>query len=584
MEQALGYIRVSTDQQDFERQREEITLYAKRMGFLLVKVFEDKQTGSTYEDRKGFQALLSYFEENPHIKILILDEVSRLGREVSQQVSTYKALSRQGVRIFTRGGGEFEKSKEGSLLFNLLSVIAEYEKQTIIDRTGSGRRNIVRGGNTQISHRPYGYSLILTERKNREVLKRQGIEINETEAPHVREMFSIIQRGGSVFSVLQYLTRNKVKPMKSEKWGKSSVLRILHSSLYYGEWKWGKYFKNGKSKHSLSRRPDEELLTVKVPAIITKEIFDGVQEKLSKNRELYNPKNQKQLFIFKGMIRCHCGKTMQSLGKTSKNARQYRCPQRTIQGYSLKTCPIHAIDAMWLELILLDALRSKIESDDFLKEEREAKLQKIDAPRKTLEARKIALTHEIEKARWLLKGFIEKSVGIVDEEKSKAFDELSNAKSKELATLKSEMEYIEEELAAPDMQIDFSSFDKIKLALSMIRDEEVKDFDTSARNKIAFVREYIESVSLTYNKDKTDFFLSKVANEPKKNLLYQLNYSRIGEIKRTAFQAFTFIVKLYNGYEMEIEAEYLHKNPKILSSYLFEEKQRDILRSNVPKK
>jgi len=57
----------------------------------------------------------------------------------------YKQLSHKGIRIYTRGKGEFGKNKEDNLLFTVLSAIAEYEKQTIVDRTSSGRRRVVRG-------------------------------------------------------------------------------------------------------------------------------------------------------------------------------------------------------------------------------------------------------------------------------------------------------------------------------------------------------------------------------------------------------------------------------------------------------
>ena len=128
MEQALGYIRVSTDKQDYERQRDEIMLYAKKMDFAVAKIFEDKQSGSDYDDRVGFQDLLIYLDENPHIKIIIFDEISRMGRDTAMQVTTYKELTRKGVRVFTRGKGEFGSNKEDNLLFTVLSAIADYEK------------------------------------------------------------------------------------------------------------------------------------------------------------------------------------------------------------------------------------------------------------------------------------------------------------------------------------------------------------------------------------------------------------------------------------------------------------------------
>ena len=81
MTKSVGYIRVSTDKQDFERQRDEITDYAQRNDFHITKFFEDKHTGSDYKDRKGFQELLQYLEDHPDIQLTRLCFLVRLYRK-----------------------------------------------------------------------------------------------------------------------------------------------------------------------------------------------------------------------------------------------------------------------------------------------------------------------------------------------------------------------------------------------------------------------------------------------------------------------------------------------------------------------
>lgn len=579
MEQAIGYIRVSTDKQDYERQRDEIMLYAKKMDFAVAKIFEDKQTGSTYDDRLGFQDLLIFLEENPHTKIIIFDEISRMGRDTAMQVTTYKELTRKGVRVFTRGKGEFGSNKEDNLLFTVLSAIADYEKQTIIDRTSSGRRKVVRDGFTQISQRPFGYNLLFTQKKERQVLKRQFVEVNEEEAGHVRKMYEIVAKNGTVFDVLRYLKIHKIKPLKSKEWGKSSVLRILHSPTYYGEWQFGKYVKNHKSRYSLSKRSKDQIVTVEIPPIVSKSLFDQVQDNLNKNRIKFNPRNQKTQFVFKGLLQCSCGGTMQTVTETRSGERLYRCPQRNINGLSTKTCPIHSIKANYLESILLGELKEKIGHVDFLKELRLRKLDAIMKPAKVLEDTRDELKREQEECYALLKGYYEKSVQIQGENplKTKALDELAESEAKKMNALKAELEELEIKITeVKEKSIDYDLFKDIQKALGYIRNKDLESFDSGVERKIEFARSYIQSIQVSYNSKKTDALRNQVMslktglyrrdNEAVKALYYTV--ANKGHLLRdTATQVISLKVQFVNNFNLELEMLYFHEKPEIVRNY-----------------
>ncbi len=579
MEQALGYIRVSTDKQDYERQRDEIMLYAKKMDFAVAKIFEDKQSGSDYDDRVGFQDLLIYLDENPHIKIIIFDEISRMGRDTAMQVTTYKELTRKGVRVFTRGKGEFGSNKEDNLLFTVLSAIADYEKQTIIDRTSSGRRKVVRDGNTQISQRPFGYNLLFTQKKDRQVLKRQFVEVNEEEAEHVRKMYEIVAKNGTVFDVLRHLKTHKVKPLKSKEWGKSSVLRILHSPTYYGEWHFGKYVKNHKSRYSLSKRSKDQIVTVEIPPIIAKPLFDQVQNNLNKNRIKFNPRNQKAQFVFKGLLQCDCEGTMQTVAETRSGERLYRCPQRNIKGLSIKTCPIHSIKADYLESILLSELKEKIGHVDFLKELRLKKLDAIMQPAKVLEDTRDEVKKEYEKCYALLKGYYEKSVQIQGENplKAKALDELAEAEAKKMNALKAELEELEIKIVeAKEKSIDYDIFKDIQKALGYIKNKDLESFDSGVDRKIEFARSYIQSIQVSYIIKKTDALRNQIlqlrtgphikSNKAVKDL-YHTVANKNHEIRDSATQVIGLDVHFVNNYSQKMELLYFHEKPEIVMSY-----------------
>jgi site-specific DNA recombinase len=580
MEQALGYIRVSTDKQDFERQRSEIIQYAKKNNFQVVKVFEDKQSGSDYDDRRGFQDLLIYLDDNPLIKIIIFDEISRMGRDTAMQVTTYKALTKKGIRVFTRGKGEFGSNKEDNLLFTVLSAIADYEKQTIIDRTSSGRRKVVRDGFTQLSQRPFGYNILFTKKKDRDVQKRQYIEINEEEAAAVKKMYEIIDNNGSVFDVLRYLKKNHIKPPKSKEWAKSSVLRMLHSTTFYGEWRFGKYVRDNRTKHSLVKRKEEDLIIVKVPPIISKNLFENVQRKLSYNQIKFNPTNQKQDFLLKGLFKCSCSRLMQCISESRSNARIYRCPERNIRELSKKTCPVKSLKADFVEKILLQELKEKIEDKNFLQDIKLQKLEKYASPVKALEKRRVAIWKEYETNNENLKNSYEKSLNFftTNPEKAKVFENLADDLLRRIKIQKAELDSLDKEITeTKEQSIDYSLFNNIRKGLEFIKQKDLEEFDSGFEKKLEFMRTYIKEIRLRYlNKDteKVRQNILQLRNGIYKKdsegnrAVYRTVANKYHDIRNTAMQMIMLEVDFVNNYTMQIKLPYFHEKPDILRSYL----------------
>ncbi|MFZ1720558.1 MAG: recombinase family protein [Candidatus Moraniibacteriota bacterium] len=581
MENAVGYIRVSSEKQDYERQRDEIIQYAAKNNFTVVKFFEDKHSGSDYDERRGFQELLTFLDENSHIKIVIFDEISRMGRDTAMQVTTYKALSKKGIRIFTRGKGEFGSNKEDNLLFTVLSAIADYEKQTIIDRTSSGRRKVVRDGFTQISRRPYGYNLVLTVKQNRQVIKRQSIEVNKEEAEVVKRMFEIVAKNGTSFDALKYLSNSKVKPPKGKKWGKSTVLRILHNTTYYGEWRFGKYVKNHKTRYSLVKRKEEDLTIVNVPAIISKTLFDVVQEKLSKNKTSFNPRNSKSTFLLQGMLRCACGKLMQCYTEARTKERIYRCPQRNIAGVSEKTCQIHSFKADFIERIFLQEVKERIGDKEFLKEEKLKKLTTLKEPLNRLEKELDSTKESYESDIINLKQYYEKSVILQssDPDKARIFEGLADNLLEKTKGHKETIGKLGEEIKKlKEKSIDYSSFKDLKKALAYITQKDIEEYDESAFDKkVKLARTYLKEVGVRFLDEETEKLqrgvlelrsrgVYKKGNEGYRKLYFSV-VNKEHTLRRSAAIVVGFEVNFVNNYQLLVKFPYLHDQPELLQNY-----------------
>lgn len=125
----IGYIRVSTAQQNTSRQLD---------GIDLDKVFTDKQSGST-KDREQLNALTNYVREGDTVYVHSID---RLGRSLIDLKNIIEQLNDKGVSVvFEKNKLEFSVDKSNStheLMFNILASFAQFERDMIRERQAEG--------------------------------------------------------------------------------------------------------------------------------------------------------------------------------------------------------------------------------------------------------------------------------------------------------------------------------------------------------------------------------------------------------------------------------------------------------------
>ena len=97
----IGYCRVSTKQQDLQRQAKQCRDYCKRNGYKLERVIDCKISGATSaEDNEAKQEMLSLTSEQ--CDIVVMTEVSRFTREHNEFyliINHIKQLNNQGVDV-----------------------------------------------------------------------------------------------------------------------------------------------------------------------------------------------------------------------------------------------------------------------------------------------------------------------------------------------------------------------------------------------------------------------------------------------------------------------------------------------------
>lgn len=124
-----GYARVSTAQQDYATQIEDL----KRAG--ATKIFKDKYTGTT-ADRPEFDKLMAKIKNGD---TLIVTKLDRLARNTQDALNIVKKMNAEGVILWVLNIGTIDNSPSGRLIFTVFSAFAEFERDLIVSRTQEGK-------------------------------------------------------------------------------------------------------------------------------------------------------------------------------------------------------------------------------------------------------------------------------------------------------------------------------------------------------------------------------------------------------------------------------------------------------------
>jgi DNA invertase Pin-like site-specific DNA recombinase len=128
-----GYIRVSTDKQTTENQRFEILKFAQERQLSVDRWIEETiSAAKKLSDRK----LGSLIERMREEDILIVTEVSRLGRSILEVMSILHTLMEKDVKVFTtKERYELGNNISSKVLAFAFSLSAEIERSMISSRT-----------------------------------------------------------------------------------------------------------------------------------------------------------------------------------------------------------------------------------------------------------------------------------------------------------------------------------------------------------------------------------------------------------------------------------------------------------------
>jgi DNA invertase Pin-like site-specific DNA recombinase len=132
----VGYIRISTDKQDFDKQRHLLLEYAQKQRLIIDEFIEAEVSSREDTGARRIDELQAKLHKGD---TLLVAELSRLGREMLQVLNIINDLSEKGVKLtFVRQPELSTTGSHGKLLLAIYSYFAEAEREFISMRVKQG--------------------------------------------------------------------------------------------------------------------------------------------------------------------------------------------------------------------------------------------------------------------------------------------------------------------------------------------------------------------------------------------------------------------------------------------------------------
>ena len=204
---AVIYARVSSigDRQNTDRQISDLLDYVKYQNLEICKIYEEHISGAKKNsERPILQQAIDYCKQN-NVSILLVSELSRLGRNAFEVLATVKDLIDSGINLYmqkeqlTLLDAEGKPTMFAPIMIATLSTCAQLERENIKFRLNSGRKLYIEHGGKL--GRKVG-STKSTEQKREEY----------------RDVISYLKRGYSVRDVAKLTNRgiSTVQRIKTE--------------------------------------------------------------------------------------------------------------------------------------------------------------------------------------------------------------------------------------------------------------------------------------------------------------------------------------------------------------------------------
>lgn len=457
MYKVIGYIRVSGEAQDLERQRALIKNYCARNGYYLVRIIEDNAVSGAVANRTGLNELLA--SQPDEANCVIVSELSRISRQedvMNTLMQIHQIISKFDLVMLDEPDKIYHIGEKLDMMNFLTLAIKAYgaaeERKKIAERMKTGKQVLVAKHPLTIANSNiyYGFKKVVNPRYT---ASRMGephyyMEVDEEKMGVVRNIFEWIASGLTISKVCEKLVARGVKAPKGGDFNATLVRRIVHNEIYKGV----RTYAGNRVEIGIE--------------YVQKELWEKANIRLQENNARadkftvhYNP--------LKGIMKCPCGCNT-TIYKTSMGF-AYICVSRLLkkrEGYT--PCEFSSIRVNVLLAILWFEVKQIFPNKEFLSTSN----QKIEALRRE--------NFELE-AEY---SNIEEKIKLQENEQRTIIDNIASSKnSKVVISLNQKVDEIE--MAIIELQKKLTSIRQLIVSNQNTIDSELNVLKTKEVDKVS---------------------------------------------------------------------------------------------------
>lgn len=517
MKRVIGYIRVSTDNQDLERQRVLIRKYCENKGYSLLRIEEDYAISGTVSNRNGLNSILNI--TNSVADMVVVSELSRLSRQddIFETLTQIHTIIRNvDLVILDEPDKVYEAGKTIILSDFLMLAIKAYgaadERKKIVSRMTTGKDSKVQAFPLMLtdSNIPTGFKAVPNPNYIKGATPKMLLVEDEERMQLVRDIFNYVANGLSLGKTAEKLNMLGYRTARNKPFYEQSIRTIINDSIYNGV----RYWKGMKLE-----------LPVK---FISNEIWNLAHKKVQENKN-YSGEAQKHYNPLKGIIKCPCGQTSM-YGRTS-SCITYRCLDRIKMGIK-SPCTNVGIKAETLIYAVWKDVRLRTLDETYQAKSNE-KIAEIEAENIKLTQSIKEKDSEIAKLQSDLKTVIDNVMASTNITIVKALNGKADSIDSQIKSIEAEKTAIDEEIASNNRRIADEIKSQSRKELDSLSLEGKGEMFRELLSKVVYYSVSLNSgfIVITYKNDLETIIAYHNRNKP---FLWALHITfRFNKVKRT---------------------------------------------------